>query len=185
MRVRSYDTTRPRGFTQLRGSTKWWKERVRSKDGKDRVCISYNAMMSFYSGVCIAIPMQAWTQRTHSDVWSQMATTPECLFKIGDQQSEKKQRNGDRRAICNATSGIDGGHAVIRHRGVSDGSDRVRPLWRSYSARTEIFLADVLTVTCLTIWLRWEQAGSIGSGFAGTGETGFAGSGASSVVGRG
>jgi len=56
MRVRSYDTTQLRGFTQLRGSTKSWKERVRSKDWKDTVCISYNAMMSFYCGVCIAIP---------------------------------------------------------------------------------------------------------------------------------
>jgi len=35
MWVRRYDTTRPRGSTQLRGSTKSWKELVRSKDGKD------------------------------------------------------------------------------------------------------------------------------------------------------
>ena len=43
------------------------------------VCIaipSYIEMMSFYSGVCIAIPMQACTEWTHSDVWSQLATTP-------------------------------------------------------------------------------------------------------------
>jgi len=87
MRVKRYDTTWPLGFRQLRGSTKSWKERVRSNDGNDRVCISYNALMSFYSGVCIAIPMQVCTQWTHSDVVSQLATTLECLFKIGDQQS--------------------------------------------------------------------------------------------------
>jgi len=48
--VRRYDTTLAWGSTQLRGSPKSWKERVRSKDGKDRVCISYNAI-SFYSRV--------------------------------------------------------------------------------------------------------------------------------------
>jgi len=37
MWVRRYDTTQPRGSTQLRGSTKSWKEPVRSQDGKDRV----------------------------------------------------------------------------------------------------------------------------------------------------
>jgi len=135
MGVRSYDTTRPWGFTQLRGSTSFYSG----------VCIaipSYNAMMSFYLGVCIAIPMQACTEWTHSDVWSQLATKPECLFKIWDRQSEKKQRNGDRRAICNATRGFDAGHGVIRHRGVSDGSDGAHPLWRSHSARMEMFFAD-------------------------------------------
>jgi len=86
--------------------------------------------------------MQACTQWTHSDVSSQLPTTPECIFKIGDQQSEKKLRNCDRRAICNATRGIDAGHGVIRHRGISDGSDGARPLWRSHSARTEMFFAD-------------------------------------------
>jgi hypothetical protein len=97
--------------------------------------------------LCIAIPMQACTQWTHSDVWSQLATTPECLFKIGDRQSEKKQRNGDRRAICNSTRGIDAGRGVIRHRGVSDGSDGARPLWRSQSAQTEMFFADAVAYT--------------------------------------
>jgi len=135
MRVRSYDTTRPRGFTQLRGSTSF----------DSGVCIaipSYNAMMSFYSGVYIAIPMQACTEWTHSDVWSQLATTIECLFKIWDRWSEKKHRNGDRRAVCNATRGIDDGRGVICHRGVSDGSDGVSPLWWSHSAQTEMFFAD-------------------------------------------
>jgi hypothetical protein len=51
----------------------------------------------------------------------------ECAFRI-DRQSEKKRRNGDSRAICNATRGIDAGRGVIRHRGVSDGSDGARPL---------------------------------------------------------
>jgi len=50
--------------------------------------------------------MQACTQWTHSDVWSQSPTAPECWVKIGDGQSEKKLRNCDRRAICNATHGI-------------------------------------------------------------------------------
>jgi len=86
--------------------------------------------------------MQACTQWNHSDVWSQLPTTPECLFKIGDQQSEKKLRNCDRRVICNATRGIDAGRGVICHRGVSDGSDGARPLWRSHSAQTEMFFAD-------------------------------------------
>ena len=64
------------------------------------------------------------------------------FIKIGDRQSEKKRRHGDRRAMCNATRGIDAGRGVIRHRGVSDGSDGVRPLWRSQSAQTELFFAD-------------------------------------------
>jgi len=50
------------------------------------------------------------------------------LFNIGDRQSEKKRRNGGRRAICNATRGIDAGRGVICHRGVSDSSDGARPL---------------------------------------------------------
>jgi len=89
--------------------------------------------------------MQACTQWTHFDLWSQFATTPDCLFKIGDRQSEKKQLNGDRRAICNATRGRDAGRGVIRHRDVSDGSTWAHPLWRSYSARTEMFFADVIS----------------------------------------
>jgi len=43
----------------------------------------------------------------------------------------------------------------------------------------------MLTLTSLTIWLRWEQAGSGGSGFAGSGETSFAGSSGSGFAGRG
>jgi len=34
----------------------------------------------------------------------------------------------------------------------------------------------MLTLTSLTIWLRWEQAVSGGSGFAGSSGSGFAGS---------
>ena len=91
----------------------------------------------------IAIPMQTCTQWTHSDVWSQLATTLDCLFKIGDRQREKKQRNSDRRAIWNATRGIESGRGVmIWHQGVSNSSDGARPLWRSHSARTEMFFAD-------------------------------------------
>ena len=44
--------------------------------------------------------------------------------------------------MCNATRGIDAGRRVIRHRGVSDGSDGARPLWQSHSAQTEMFFAD-------------------------------------------
>jgi len=102
-----------------------------------------NARRDFCSVThCNAIPMQVCTQWTHSDVWSQLPTTPQCLFKIGDRQSEKKRRHGDRRAICDATRGLDAGHGVIRHRGVSDGSDGARRLWRSHSAWTEMFFAD-------------------------------------------
>ena len=90
----------------------------------------------------IAFQMHACTQWTHSDVWSQLAPTPECLFKIGDRQSEKNRWTSDWRGICNATRGIETGCGVIRHRGVSDGSDGARPLWRSLSARTETFFAD-------------------------------------------
>ena len=68
--------------------------------------------------------MQACTQWTHSDIWSQLATTPECSFKIGERQSGKKWQNGDRRVICDPTRGVDTGRGVICHRGVSDGSDR-------------------------------------------------------------
>jgi len=68
---------------------------------------------------------------------------PECSFKIGDRQSKKKQWNCNGRVIRNATRGIDAGRRVSRHRSVSDGSDGARPLWRSHSARTELFFADV------------------------------------------
>jgi len=51
-------------------------------------------------------------------------------------------QNGDRRAIYNATRGIDAGRRVICHRGVSDGSDGARPLGRRHSAWTEMFFAD-------------------------------------------
>ena len=40
------------------------------------------------------------------------------------------------------TGGIDVGRRVIRHRGVSDGSDGSCPLRRSHLARTEMFFAD-------------------------------------------
>ena len=46
--------------------------------------------------------------------------------------------------MCNAKRGIDVGRRDIRHRGVSDGSDGARPLWRNHSARTEMFFADVI-----------------------------------------
>jgi len=75
--------------------------------------------------------------------WDQKMGKIECVFRI-DRHSEKKRRNGNRRAICNATGGIDAGRGVIRHRGVSDGSHGAHPLWRSHSARTEMIFADVV-----------------------------------------
>jgi len=84
-----------------------------------------------------------WTQSTHSNIWPQLATMPQCVFTIGYRQSEQKRRNRDWRAICTATRCIGAGRRVVCHRGVSDGSDRVRPLWWSHSARTEMFFAHV------------------------------------------
>jgi len=43
----------------------------------------------------------------------------------------------------------------------------------------------MLTLTSLTIWVRWEQADSGGSGFAAGGETGFTHSSGSGFTGRG
>ena len=75
MRVRQYNTTRPRWSTQLCVSKKSCKEWARSKDGRDSVSISYNSLMSFYSGVsqtytpcrwvdvhysCICVCMYVW-----------------------------------------------------------------------------------------------------------------------------
>jgi len=80
---------------------------------------------------------------THSEVWSQLATTPQCQFTIGYRQSKKKRRNRDRSAICNAKHGIGTGRRVICHRGVSDSTDRAHPLCRSHSARTEMSFSDV------------------------------------------
>jgi hypothetical protein len=90
-----------------------------------------------------AIPIEAHTQRTHSDVLSQLATTPDSSFKIGDQQNTMTQWNSDRRAIDNATHFIDTRCGVFRHQGVSDGSDGARSLWLSHSTRTEYLFADV------------------------------------------
>jgi len=100
--------------------------------------------------------MHTGTQWTHSDVWSQLATTPQCSFKIGVQQSAKKHWNRDRRVICNATGGIEAGRRVIRYRGVSDGSDGGHPLWRSHSARTDIFFADVTRLLRSFWWIPFE-----------------------------
>ena len=72
---------------------------------------------------------------------------PECSFKIGEQQSEKKCWNCNGRAICNAMRGIDAGRRVCRRRDVSDSSDWLRPLWCSHSAQTELFFADVVLTT--------------------------------------
>jgi len=67
------------------------------------------------------------------------------------QSLRKKRRNCDRRVMCNTTRGIDAGGGVICYRGVSDGSDGARPLWRSHSARTEMFFAyaHLLGLECI------------------------------------
>jgi len=59
---------------------------------------------------------------TYGHSWPQRQSV--CLKSDAD----RARRNGDRRAICNSTPGIDAGRGVIRHRGVSDGSDGARPL---------------------------------------------------------
>jgi len=64
------------------------------------------------------------------------------VFKIGDRLSEKKRQNGNGRAICDATRGLEAGGGAICHRGVSDGSDGARPHSWSHSARREMFFAD-------------------------------------------
>ena len=73
------------------------------------------------------------------------------------QSLRKKRRNCDRRAMRNATRGIDTGRGVILHRGVSDGSDGARPLWRSHSARTEMFFADLFSIV-FSLILLWTFA---------------------------
>jgi len=82
------------------------------------------------------------TQWTHSDVWSQLATTPNCVFPIGYRQSRKKWRNCNRRAIHNATRSIGARRAAVCNRGVSASSDGVRSLRPCHSAWTEMFFAD-------------------------------------------
>ena len=42
--------------------------------------------------LCITIPMQLCTQWTNCVMWSQLAKKPECMYKLGDQRSEKKQQ---------------------------------------------------------------------------------------------
>jgi len=102
-----------------------------------------NASRVFRTGIHrIAILMQGHTWWTHSDVWSQLAPIPVGSFKIGDRQSEKTQCNSDQRVICHATRGIDTGRSLISHWGVSYCSDGTRPLWRSCSAWTEMFITD-------------------------------------------
>jgi len=59
---------------------------------------------------------------TYGHSWPQRQSV--CL-KL---EADRARRNGDRRAICNLTRGIGARRGVIRHRGVSDGSDGARPL---------------------------------------------------------
>jgi hypothetical protein len=131
-----------RGSTQLHGSS--WPGSIISSHLPTLLELYVEGTRGaiFAASHCIAIPMQACTQSTHSAVWSQLATLWECLFKLGDRHSEKKRRNHVRSAICNTMRGIDSRRGGIHHWGVSDGSDGARPLWRRYSARTEISFAD-------------------------------------------
>jgi len=87
--------------------------------------------------------MQARTEWTHSDIWLHLAPTPECSFKIGDQQSEENRRNSTWRAICNIMRDIDARCGVVCLQSVFDSPDRARPLWQSHSALMEIFSPDV------------------------------------------
>jgi hypothetical protein len=90
--------------------------------------------------------MPEHTQWTHSDYCFQLATTAESMFTIGDRQSQKIRWNGDWGVICNVTRGIEAGCTEISHTCVSNASDGARRLWRSNSARTEIFFADVISL---------------------------------------
>jgi hypothetical protein len=97
---------------------------------------------------CKRVPKEPITMYGHS-----LPLSPDCLFKIGDRQSEKKLWNRDGRAICNVTRGIDAWAGESRHRNVSDGSDLPHPLWRSHSARTEYcFSDDSCRKTQLMLW---------------------------------
>jgi len=88
--------------------------------------------------------MAACTQWTHSDVWLQLATTPEWLCNTGDRLNEKARWNSNWRVLSNVTRCIDAGCGVIHHTGVSDWSYRVHLLQRSHSAWTEFCFADKL-----------------------------------------
>ena len=99
----------------------------------------------------IAIPMQVFTQWPHSNIWSLLATTPECSFRKGDRQSKKKWWNSDPIMLCNAMRSIEAGQWVIRHRGVYDISDSTYPLGLRHSTWTEIFFADVVLIITLTL----------------------------------
>jgi hypothetical protein len=63
----------------------------------------------------------------HGRVVSYLLTSFLCSSSLMSNECEQRL-NDDRRAICNATRGIDAGRGVICHRGVSDGSDGARPL---------------------------------------------------------
>jgi len=75
----------------------------------------------------IAIPTPARTKWTHSDAWSQLPTTPHCLFTIEDWWCGMKRSNCNRRKITNMTRGLHAGLGVFYHRGVSDASDGAIP----------------------------------------------------------
>jgi len=92
----------------------------------------------------IAIPMQAQTESTHSNEWSQWSTMPECSITTGDGLNEKKWWNGITRVICDSTHGIDARRGVWHHRGFPAGSDRAHPLWKRDRSWMEFLFADFL-----------------------------------------
>ena len=96
--------------------------------------------------------MKVHTQWTHSDVWSQLATTPVWSFIIEDWQNAKTRWNSDRRVIYNPTPCIHSRHRAIHHRGVSYGSEGTRPLWRCHPARIEYFFVGLCSLQYRIFW---------------------------------
>jgi hypothetical protein len=91
---------------------------------------------------CIAIWIWTRTQRIPSEALPQLATMPECWFKIRDQQNAKKQWNSEWRAIYHTTCCIDTWRRVICYWSVCDVPDRARPLRWTYPTRLEYCFTD-------------------------------------------
>ena len=81
-------------------------------------------------------------QFTHSDVWSELAITPERSFNIGEKHKKMIQWHSDRWAICKVTHGIEAGRGVIVQRGVCNRCDAAHPIWQSHSAQPDTVFAD-------------------------------------------
>ena len=83
-----------------------------------------------------------WNEWTHSDVWSQLATTRHCSITIRYWQSEKRQRNSHGRALSTATRCIGAEPRVFCHLSIFDGYGWAGPPGQSHSARTEMLFAN-------------------------------------------